>query len=198
MLNDLMKKNPKVAKAVEQAALQQARAASAGAKASAAVSSGVAETAAAVAPKSKGFGLLSKVLKGNPVAAGAGLIGGAAFLANTFRNNREERALEEEMGFDLEGITEARSNSRYQQLRAERIQQMQSANIERLARLQPELYNQVVAGRRLPEGGVAIGGVPRLDMLQQIASAMGEMGQRVPGSVMRDVLFPEDQQIFEE
>lgn len=142
-----------------------------------------------------GFKLLKGMLAGNKGLAAVTGVGGGAFIANEFRRNRARAELEEESGLSFEDVVRGRERSRYEQLRQERLRAQQNANIERLAALQPELYNQIVAGRRLPIGGIAIGGIPNLELLQQVAGAMGE--QRVPGGVVKEILFPDQQDIFE-
>ena len=47
-------------------------------------------------------------------------------------------------------------------------------NLQRLARSAPELYASVAAGRKLPQGGVVIGGAPRQDLLNELGRAMSD------------------------
>lgn len=47
-------------------------------------------------------------------------------------------------------------------------------NLQRLAQSAPELYASVAAGRKLPQGGVAIGGAPRQDLLNELGRAMAD------------------------
>lgn len=42
----------------------------------------------------------------------------------------------------------------------------------------PHLYNQVMAGRRLPQGSIVLGGAPRQDLMEELANSMGNMSQR--------------------
>lgn len=57
-------------------------------------------------------------------------------------------------------------------MREQRLMRADMDNAERLARINPELVKQVLAGRRLPRGAVVIGGKPRTDALMEIARAM--------------------------
>jgi len=50
----------------------------------------------------------------------------------------------------------------------------EAENSARLATLRPDLYNQVLAGRRLPRGTTVIGGKPRVNELQQLAALMAD------------------------
>lgn len=60
----------------------------------------------------------------------------------------------------------------------------------RLAAANPHLYNQIIAGRRLPQGAVILGGSPRTDLMEQIASGMASNPQlQQPGPAMA----PQDQ-----
>lgn len=61
-----------------------------------------------------------------------------------------------------------------EQAKQERLRQARASNEAMLARMNPSLYTQVLAGRRLPEGAVVIGGVPRRDLMDQLTSAMAE------------------------
>jgi hypothetical protein len=59
--------------------------------------------------------------------------------------------------------------------RKEHKQALQMNIDDNLAQLQqkaPDLYMSVAAGRRLPQGAVVIGGVPRQDLLQQLGMSM--------------------------
>jgi hypothetical protein len=49
----------------------------------------------------------------------------------------------------------------------------------KLAAVAPHLYNQILAGRTLPQGAVVLGGSPRTDLLEQLAYGMatGQVNQ---------------------
>ena len=63
-----------------------------------------------------------------------------------------------------------------QEMRARRLQRTISENTTRLMTYEPELAQQILAGRVLPQGAVVIGGRPRTDLLAQVAEGMS-MGQ---------------------
>ena len=48
-------------------------------------------------------------------------------------------------------------------------------NMLMVQRASPHLYNQVMAGRRLPQGSVVLGGQPRQDLMEELASSMGSL-----------------------
>jgi len=78
--------------------------------------------------------------------------------------------------------TERANEARIEQIRQQELLQIQQKRLERammlsatrLAATNPQLYNEVLAGRRLPLGAVVIGGRPRTDLLEQLALDMAE------------------------
>ena len=49
-----------------------------------------------------------------------------------------------------------------------------TANTINLLQYAPDVARQVMAGRRLPKGGVVIGGTPRVDLMQEVAGQMAD------------------------
>ena len=84
--------------------------------------------------------------------------------------------LKEETG-DLAWLQRANLSN---QLRAERFASLRQENMARLAASSPELYNQLAAGRRLPQGSTRIGGGTREDILGMVASAMASGSLTLP------------------
>lgn len=67
--------------------------------------------------------------------------------------------------------------------KAERLQRMTAENTARLAAFAPDVYNQVLAGRRLPPDAVLLGSPNGAqERLQRIALAMGQGGFQEPES----------------
>ena len=56
--------------------------------------------------------------------------------------------------------------------RHDRIQKEISRHAASLAATSPHLYNQILAGRTLPQGAVVLGGTPRTDIMEQLAYGM--------------------------
>lgn len=54
-----------------------------------------------------------------------------------------------------------------------RMEEMVQRNIAIVAQRSPHLYAQVMAGRILPQGAVVLGGVPRTDLMEELAYSMG-------------------------
>ncbi len=74
--------------------------------------------------------------------------------------------------------------------RQQAVEQEIAKQSARLAAANPHLYNQIIAGRRLPQGAVILGGNPRTDLMEQIASGMASNPQlQQPGPTMA----PQDQ-----
>jgi hypothetical protein len=78
------------------------------------------------------------------------------------------------------GLLRDQFEAQADEIKRERLARLVESNQRRLAQWDPELYNQVLAGRRLPRGAVMIGGVPRTDLLAQMAMRMA-MGSDVEG-----------------
>lgn len=63
-----------------------------------------------------------------------------------------------------------------QALKAQRLQQAMADNMMRLAATNPQLYNQLLVGRVLPQGAVVVGGGQRSDFLESVAYQMATGG----------------------
>lgn len=73
-------------------------------------------------------------------------------------------------------------------LRAERLQEMKALNAARLAAARPHLYNQIVAGRPLPTGGIAIGGELNESLLDVVTGMMSRGEFAPPPSLEQQVM----------
>lgn len=67
---------------------------------------------------------------------------------------------------------EDRRDELLQRAKAERLRRTMAMNTARLASLDPHLYNEVLAGRRLAPGTVVFGGTPRKDLMDLLAARM--------------------------
>lgn len=63
-----------------------------------------------------------------------------------------------------------------QAMKAQRLQKAMADNMMRLAAANPQLYNQLMVGRVLPQGAVVIGGPKRSDFLESVAYQMATGG----------------------
>lgn len=61
-------------------------------------------------------------------------------------------------------------------MKARRLQEAMSQNMMRLAAVNPQLYNQLLIGRMLPQGAVVIGGGKSSDFLDSVAYQMATGG----------------------
>lgn len=105
--------------------------------------------------------------------AGLGALAGGALVGKLIQSRAESSEIEQQRMEDL------RRSARRDMLdllgRKEHKQALQMNINDNLAQLQaqaPDLYMSVAAGRRLPQGAVVIGGVPRQDLLQQLGMSM--------------------------
>lgn len=81
-------------------------------------------------------------------------------------------------GYDRD-IKEELKRQRYQAaqaMKAQRLQRAMADNMMRLAAANPQLYNQLLVGRALPQGAVVIGGGQRSDFLESVAYQMATGG----------------------
>jgi len=60
-------------------------------------------------------------------------------------------------------------------LQEARMKEEVQRNMMAVQRANPHLYAQVMAGRRLPQGSVVLGGQPRQDLMEELASYMGSL-----------------------
>jgi len=129
-----------------------------------------------VKPVAKGAKAVGMDFSGPTAALGAGIPLG--LLAAEGVRGGAKAVKEEFTGFDKDLKAEAR-RMRYQasqQMKARRLQQAMADNMMRLAAANPQLYNQLLAGRPLPQGAVVIGGGQRSDFLESVAYQMATGG----------------------
>lgn len=79
---------------------------------------------------------------------------------------------------------ELNSYARMQRRREEELNRLMQVNTAMLAQRSPELYNQIMAGRRLPQQATVIGGQPREDLLREVARGMSEGRYGTPEEMM--------------
>ena len=83
-----------------------------------------------------------------------------------------EKAQREGQLFQLE--QDLMSRARFQQEQSRQNQMFMEMNSRNLMMYAPDVAQRVLAGRRLTQGGVAIGGRPRTDLLTELASHMSD------------------------
>jgi hypothetical protein len=126
---------------------------------------------AAAAPAAARGGLRSKLgmLKSKPVMAGVGALA-ALGLIRTLNKKPEDNASVVNQ-FEKQALGE-RSREVARLLEKARLERTIRENQMRLARGNPDLYTSIMAGRRLPKGSVVLGGVPRQDLMRELAASM--------------------------
>ena len=106
---------------------------------------------------------------GGGLAALAGL--GVARGVDAYNTNRAAQ----DIRFDTErGSRESLLAGLVNQGRERSLQNAIQANLAEVQRQSPFLYNQVAAGRVLPQGAVVLGGRTRQDLLQELGRSMSE------------------------
>lgn len=76
-----------------------------------------------------------------------------------------------------EGYKEQRESdeiSLFRQQKIRRLRAAQQQNLERLAAMRPDLYNEIAYGKRFPAGATVLGGRPDFDRLSQTAMMMAQ------------------------
>ena len=134
-------------------------------------------------------GWLLKQFKKNPTGAvlGAGnlaLMFGPG-LVKSLRDELDIGGYVDEQTDRLIGAqAELNSYARMQRRREEELNRLMQVNTAMLAQRSPELYNQIMAGRRLPQQATVIGGQPREDLLREVARGMSEGRYGTPEEMM--------------
>ena len=111
-------------------------------------------------------------------------LGGAT--RGDFLGRKERARLNNLRGYALLASSErgAREMNRARKRKKE-YQQLQgnmAASLARLAAASPQTYNQVMAGRQLPQGAVVLGGQPRVDLMEDLAFRMATSPNSIPGA----------------
>jgi hypothetical protein len=130
------------------------------------------------APTAAGLGKLKKMSK----LGKAGLIGGGVLAAAEFAPGiiRGVRGSVREITGDDPTVDALLEDNRtravfmaMQQRKQEQLRRLQQENTNRILQYMPQVANQLLAGRKLPQGAVVIGGQPRTDLLDEVARQMG-------------------------
>lgn len=89
-----------------------------------------------------------------------------------------EAAVKDPLNKEVKKVVADQRNNELMMRRMNRLQMNMAMNTARLARLDPHLYNEVLAGRRLARGTRVFGGQPRTDLMELLAAKMstGEIG----------------------
>jgi hypothetical protein len=107
------------------------------------------------------------------VRAGLGL--GAAGLVGSVALGEYRKKLQQQAILDLLGGEDRlRQQALMKQAQAASYEDAIQRNLQRLSQAAPDLYASVAAGRKLPQGGVVIGGAPRQDLLNELGRAMAD------------------------
>lgn len=139
-------------------------------------------------------GILQKLRGASPLVKGLGAAGTAQFalefapdIAKGARDTVDPwlpgmRRQDREVGDVLEAQRQARDLDLMRQRKAQELQRLVAGNTAMLAQKAPHLFNQIMAGRELPQDATVIGGRPRTDLMQEVAMQMAR-GQFSPQEV---------------
>lgn len=136
-----------------------------------------------------GGGWLLNQARKNPVRMGLGVANLALMfgpgLVKGLRDSLNIGGYMDEQTDRLIGAqAELNSYARMQRRREEELNRLMQVNTAMLAQRSPELYNQIMAGRRLPQQATVIGGQPREDLLREVARGMSEGRYGTPEEMM--------------
>lgn len=104
--------------------------------------------------------------------AGAGAIatGTHMFDPNTYANPNEALSkFRQAKAISSNQMQQSMMTAKFDKLRQDMLR-----SAARLSAANPQLYEQVLAGRRLPLGATVLGGQPRVDLLQELALGMAQ------------------------
>lgn len=62
----------------------------------------------------------------------------------------------------------------FRQMKIRRLRAAQATNLERLATLRPDIYNEIAYGKRFPAGATVLGGNPNFENLARTATMMSQ------------------------
>lgn len=114
----------------------------------------------------------SKTLRygGGAALAGLGGLGMFSLAERSGLQMRQEQALEDFKKTQRRMILDQMAEEAQRATLQDSIQR----NLQAVQQNAPDLYMQVMTGRRLPQGAVVLGGEPRNDLLQELGRAMAE------------------------
>jgi hypothetical protein len=125
-------------------------------------------------PQEGGGGILKRAAgfaKRHPLATAGGALGLASLVAEPIAEGvrgMTGQAFDEEL--EMAVVQERQQRAR--DARVQRLQNAMAMNTARLAQFNPHLYNEALAGRRLPRGAVVLGGQPDSATLDELTMAM--------------------------
>lgn len=132
-----------------------------------------------------GFDLLRQKIGGvGPWGASAGLWLTHDVFTPLFKSALDTRDRDSEQA---RAIQEQQRRTVMARLERERLMRDVAQNQARLAALDPQLYNEIMAGEQLAPGEVVIGGEPRTDLMEMLAMNMSQGAYNQP-SAEEDIL----------
>lgn len=118
------------------------------------------------------FGAAAGAVKGMGVLGAVGAVDTALFLGQDVIEPALEGVVKDSLTRGVGDLRQEQVSNLQQMMRMRRLRDAKAANLERLARMHPDVYNQIAAGRRLPKGSFVIGGSPDEEALDRVAMMM--------------------------
>lgn len=106
------------------------------------------------------------------VTAVGGMIG--APIARGISDSLTGREADRDLSILESGMADYKEGILYKLQKAREREEVER-NMMAVQKAAPHLYNQVMAGRRLPQGSVVLGGQPRQDLMEELATHMGSL-----------------------
>lgn len=135
--------------------------------------SAAAKAGKAIIPMMESWGPATKAAAGVAAVGGAVDLGGMT-VGKMVSGAYDAMTADERLDSDMTGLVAMQRLLRARQEREQRLQRKMAENEAALAASNPTLYNNVLAGRKLPRGAVRIGGQPRRDLMERLTRLMAE------------------------
>lgn len=131
----------------------------------------------------------STYAKAMPVSTGLAGAATAGFVGQDVVSPIADSLTVDYLGRDLRMEAARRQVAMADRARADRMRKATMQNAMLLAQMRPDLAAQLLAGRRLPRGGVVFGGQPRMDLLAEAGRMMGEPQAQTPQQALAELMM---------
>jgi hypothetical protein len=120
------------------------------------------------------FGAAANVMKGAGVLGAVAGADTALFLGQDVIEPALEGVVNDSLTRGVGDLRQEQVTRLREMMRLRRLRDAKAANLERLARVHPDVYNQIATGRQLPKGSFVIGGSPDEEALDRVAMMMSQ------------------------
>lgn len=117
----------------------------------------------------------SPLVKGDLAIAGVGAgLFGTNMVADVYGDTSLAQRFDDSPEALMAALAQVQQNDMLSMYKQREIAQLTQQNAVNMAQYAPELFHQLMAGEILPRDTVAIGGTPRLDLIEQAAMQMSQ------------------------